>query len=93
MIPPLVLGEIGNIMNGWNNRIVKRDFVSPAGRKESVYGVVEAYYDDEGKVQAITEDFIVPISETKDGLVSELKRFLSAFDKPILDYDNYIGCD
>ena len=79
-------------MSGWNNRIVRREFTSPAGYKEVVYGVVEAHYDNDGKVEAITEDFIIPTAETEDGLVDELKRFLSAFDKPILDYDNFIGC-
>ncbi len=63
----------------WNYRIVK---------KENVYGIHEAFYDSDGKIEAITENAVNPHGETKDDLIEDLDLMLRAVFKDVIDYES-----
>lgn len=56
------------------------------GNKDTVlYGIVEVYYDKQGKVEGWT-DFIDPNGwDNIDDLQVTLEKMLSAFNKPLFD--------
>ena len=75
-------------MSHWNHRIVRKTY--PGG--EVILGVVEAFYDENGLVWAITDNLQEPMVVETDGeTVDDLKKvigwMLTACDKPILDFD------
>lgn len=88
-------------MSHWNYRIVKRMHKYTIGtveREHCTYGIHEAYYDDNGEVDAITEnpkDIQSTLElwdcETEEECLASLKDQLTkmqlAFAKPVLDYD------
>lgn len=52
-----------------------------------LYGIVEVYYDEQGKVEGWT-DFIDPNGwEDVDDLRVTLEKMLSAFGKPMFEHD------
>lgn len=72
----------------WNYRIAKRDYKNDAGDIiETGYFFVEAYYDENGKVIAITENPQAAYGESLKELLENNVMFFEAFKAPVLDYD------
>lgn len=74
---------------GWNYRVV---------RKNGELGIHEAYYDENGRIWAITERAVSPFvyegaCETVENLRTVLRRMVGAIDKPVLDYDSIPEAD
>lgn len=56
--------------------------------EELEYGIVEAYYDDAGRIKFTTENFKTPYGETKEDLVECLQMMLSdALKHPDIDLE------
>lgn len=76
---------------GWNHRVVRRVFPDAPGTPV-LYGIHEAFCDNQGRVWGITEE---PVRVTSDGeepdpvaaLRWTLDKMLKALDKPVIDYD------
>jgi hypothetical protein len=66
----------------WNYRIVKTYHEES---KEYVYAIHEAYYDEQGKVNFITQDPISIIGESTGCLKWMLDSISEALTKPILE--------
>lgn len=73
-------------MSHWNHRVVKRVY-KMGDYEETSYGVHEAYYDDNNKVNMITEEPVGPHGETMKELRQCLEWMTKALEHPILDYD------
>ena len=73
----------------WNYRIIKRyqDVRYGQGKRDWFYGVYEVYYNKDGKITAISEEPIAPVGNHFEELRGEVSKMMSAFGKPILDYD------
>ena len=71
----------------WNYRVVKRLEQDPSC--PYTYSIHEAHYDDDGQVIGITEGSIEPNGETSKELKKDLETMLIAFDKPILNYEDF----
>ena len=54
---------------------------------EDLYGIHEAYYDENGKVFAITEESTGPSGNTLEELKQSLEWMEKSLEHPILDYD------
>lgn len=67
----------------WNHRIVRRTLESG----DVVYGVHEAYYDDNDKVAMITAEPVRLDSETLNDLKRTWAMLMEAFAAPVLDFD------
>ena len=56
--------------------------------EETQYGVVEAYYNDDGKIVFTSEEFQSPYGETLEELKANFDNIQKAFELPVLDLDN-----
>ena len=71
-------------MSYWKYIVAKKKY---AGENE--YSIREAYYNDSGKIYAITEDQIAPISESLEGLRNILLKMLDSVNSfDVVDLDN-----
>ena len=70
-------------MSNWNYRVVK----SKLDNGEDWYGMHEVYYDDEGNINAISEDAINIEGESLKDLGTILEWMSSAMYKPVLNED------
>ncbi len=70
-------------MSNWNYRVVK----SKLDNCEDWYGMHEVYYDDEGNINAISEDAISIEGESLKDLGKILEWMSSAMHKPVLNED------
>lgn len=69
----------------WNYRIVRR--VHKIGDAEQIaYGIYEAYYNQAGNPDGITENPVDPYGEDLTELIGSFELMKKAFDKPVLDY-------
>lgn len=66
-------------MATWNHRVI----VNREG-SEDHYQIHEVHYDDEGKIEAWTENAVRVGEDSKDELRMTLHRMLRALSKPIL---------
>ena len=74
----------------WNYRIGKKTVEYEFdGRKESedIYGIYEAYYNDDGEIYATTVEGMEPHGETLEELKSDFEMMQEAFNKEVLDLD------
>lgn len=69
---------------GWNFRVVRRN------GELSIY---EIYYNSSGVPRGISEDPVVPVTDTLDELTEVLDLMKVATEKEILDYDVIAGED
>lgn len=78
--------SFGDIMSGWNYRVVRHREKDQLKRKKWVYwfSIHEAYYDDHGKIWATT-DACSPHGESLKELKTDFAYFMGAFSKPVLD--------
>ena len=51
------------------------------------YGIYEVYYDKNGKPNAWSQDPMEPYGESLEELKDDLKRMMTAFEKPLFDYE------
>lgn len=73
----------------WNYRVIRKTWKID-GEIEHRYGIHEVYYSD-GKPSMCTVDAMDPHGETIDELKCDLKYFLTALTKPVLDYHKDFG--
>jgi len=67
-------------MSYWNYRVIRKD----VDAENVQFCIHEVYYDDEGKIEAHTENSVEPYGETQSELREDIKYFMSAFKYPIL---------
>lgn len=74
---------------GWNYRVIKKlcDVPSHAFYGQWVFGIHEVWYNSDGDICLITEDAIEPVGDSFEKVRSEMNHMMSAFGKPVLDYD------
>jgi hypothetical protein len=65
----------------WNYRVVRHVGVDG----DVYYQIHEVYYDDDGKITAMTENGMAPLGETTTELQMELNRMIECMAKPVLD--------
>lgn len=76
----------------WNYRLVKR--VQRVGLNDYVtYGIHEAYYNEKGEPNGITERPVEPFGENATEILECWSRMAEAFTLPILDYDEFVNKD
>ena len=66
----------------WNYRVMKRNF-----NQEKQFAIYEVYYDDNGNPNAWSMEPMYICGETLEELMEDFKHYSSAFDKPVLDYN------
>jgi hypothetical protein len=76
----------------WNYRAVrrKRTWTDPEDQRHRVdysYAIHEAFYDEKGCVEAITQEPVAVFGEDMEALRHSWVMMAEAFGKPILDYD------
>lgn len=64
----------------WNHRVLKR-----IDQGETVYGIVEAFYDNDGELDAYGEAFEAPSGESVEELRQSLRWMLDSVEAPVLD--------
>lgn len=69
-------------MSYWNHRVIRKRY--PDSDTIS-YQVHEVYYADNGSIEQWTEDPVQPFGETAEELREEIRFFLQAFRRPILE--------
>jgi hypothetical protein len=65
-------------MGTWNFRTVKKD---------GDFAIYYAYYDDDGRLQALSECAYSPTGEDLEDLYGTLKFMLESFAEPPVDFD------
>jgi len=65
----------------WNYRVFKRS--------DEEFGIVECYYDKDGKPEMRSEDFMAPFGDDLDSLQADLERMVSALKKPVLTEEDF----
>jgi hypothetical protein len=71
-------------MGHWNYRVMKRE-VNPG---DFEFGIYDVFYDQSGKVISWTEESLVPMCPSEEGLLYELEEMKTALDMPTLIYEN-----
>ena len=72
-------------MGHWNYRVVVREH---SDGREAQYQIHEAYYDDDVRVEAITEDPVPVTAESLEELAEELRWMARALEAPVLKYED-----
>lgn len=70
----------------WNYRVVRRAYTSPGGNGV-VYGIYEAYYDDDGQINGLTENPQHVFGESLEELKRDHELMTQAFNLPVVDYE------
>jgi hypothetical protein len=72
----------------WNYQVVRRKCSEGWEPFKYIYGIHEAYYDDEGRCYAITAEPVEVVSESPNGINAVLAMMkLDARKRPVLDYE------
>jgi hypothetical protein len=71
----------------WNYRVIHRKTKDPD--EPDVFSIHEVYYNKGGTPEMVTVSEIAPISNTYNGLVKNLKHYMKALQKPILEFDDF----
>ena len=58
--------------------------------EEDWYGIVEAYYNDNGEIVFTSEKIQLPCGETLEELKVNFEDMQKAFELPVLDLDNIV---
>lgn len=77
-------------MTSFDYRIMRRVYRKPASDEilDTQYYIVEATYDENGKVFMASQEPEGPYGGTVSDLMLAWMELIEAFNKPILDYDN-----
>ena len=69
-------------MSDWNYRVIRKHHPEP----DSVtYHVHEVYYREDGGIEGWTQESVAPMGETAEELREDIRYFLHAFRRPILE--------
>ena len=75
----------------WNYRVVQhKDEPFKGIPQDDWYGIHEVYYDGDDKPKSVT---VHPFGLNVEELRSCIDMMLSAFEKPVLDYDSFSNND
>lgn len=75
-------------MMHWNYRVIrKQDIKSEC----SSYYIHEVYYREDGSIDSWTESLMKPHGETREELREDIRLFLQAFRRPVLDLQEVDG--
>lgn len=55
-------------------------------RRSFEFGIYEVFYDENDKVSSWTQESLIPVCPSSDGLAYEMKVMMEAFNKDILEY-------
>jgi len=73
----------------WNYRVVRKKYINPDTERISyTYAIHEAYYDNNGYVEAVTQDPVEPFGENVEELRHSWIMIAEAFGLPLLDFDS-----
>ena len=75
-------------MSHWNHRVVHKE-IQCGSEKEDWYAIHEVYYDENEKIEGITENSIAPGGNTAEELKNELERMIKCLEKEILENKNF----
>ena len=64
----------------WNYRVVRTE-----EEQYDSYQLYEVYYDDDGKIEGMTENAMQPYGESVEELQSDLEYMMEALKQPVLD--------
>jgi hypothetical protein len=64
----------------WNYRVVRIE-----EEEYDRYQLYEVYYDDDGKIEDMTEDSMHPYGESVEELQNDLEYMMEALKQPVLD--------
>ena len=64
----------------WNYRVVRTK-----EKEYDSYQLYEVYYDDDGKIEGMTENAMQPYGESVEELESDLVFMMQALKQPVLD--------
>ena len=68
----------------WNYRVIQRKY-----KDEAIFAIYEVYYDNNGKPNGITEQPFYPHGYSLQELKEDLKKYVSALDKSVLQWDDF----
>jgi len=89
----------------WNYRVVRRRGGGEALREERgvppaswaepeyFYAIYEVYYDENGEPVAVTERPVWPAGDTLEELAEDVRLYVRALRKPVLDYEDIAGVE
>ena len=82
-------------MTYWQYRVGYRTYTKINGEEGTEYGIVEAYFNNEDKLQFVTQEFQYPYGENLDDLLYDLDFFKQAGELPPIDLDKveFVGFD
>jgi|TARA_A200000113_G_C8591607_1_gene266214 hypothetical protein len=64
----------------WNYRVVRTE-----EEQYDSYQLYEVYYDDDGKIEGMTENAMQPYGESVEELQNDLEYMMEALKQPVLD--------
>ena len=64
----------------WNYRVVRTK-----EEQYDSYQLYEVYYDDDGKIEGMTENAMEPYGESVEELQNDLEYMMEALKQPVLD--------
>ena len=64
----------------WNYRVVRTE-----EEQYDSYQLYEVYYDDDGKIEGMTENAMQPYGESLEELQNDLEYMMEALKQPVLD--------
>jgi hypothetical protein len=76
-------------MSSWNYRVVHRKILGRTPEfDEDYYAIHEVYYDEDGKMVAVTADAVPAHSEDMKGLAWVIERFAQAYKNDVVEWDS-----
>lgn len=76
-------------MSSWNYRLVHRKHYGRTPEfDEDVYAIHEVYYDNDGKVRAVSTDPSPVYANDMQGIEWVLRKMQEAYTKDVLEWDN-----
>lgn len=73
--------SFGRRMASWNYRVIRTEHESG----DVFFRIHEVYYDEDGSIRSWTVDPVLPSGESTSELREDIRHFLSAFRKPVLE--------
>jgi len=75
----------------WNYRVVHSKITGSGDRVADSFAIHEAFYGstEDGRPHSVTVNPIAPFGENAQELQKDLERMQKAFEKPILEYDDF----
>ena len=80
----------GRDMSNWNYRVIQKRVQSA---EDIVYQIHEVYYSENGGIDGWTESPVMPLGESEYELREDIRHFLEAFRRPILEEKKDNGKD